>query len=411
MEKYAVHYYNKIAYYMLILDQKIDNRCDCISIICSMTLERYRQLAYNSFMNSGNLEGQRTVIRRSSAAAKIRNRMQDDFRQGAIFPQVVLGALITPEELEHLKNNPSEAKDTLQRITDNNISIIDGMQRSSIYFSNYESNSSIAIRVEIWFASDSLKMLYRMLVLNTGQVPWNTRRQLEVIYTKLSQQIETELLTLEPTLSDRCSLYGIDDGSRRTQGGEYQKSVILECYLGFNTRHIRIDVVDELAEEFQRFDMIESVDNNEIFKYFIQSLCLMCKLDIAFSGVPPCPEQEFTGQYRTGKDIFTSIPACLGFMVACAEYIFGRQPIKRNQEEKNSKIVHLTSHINSLINTISGTNSHQFLALDVLNDMLESLPKTRIGDDKRRLFRDAFLSIFKCEDLTNLTNLSSFWRE
>lgn len=56
-----------------------------------------------------------------------------------------------------------------------------------------------------------------MLVLNTGQTPWNTRRQVEVIYGNLSKNIEDELYNQYPELFDKVDIYGIDDGKRRTQ--------------------------------------------------------------------------------------------------------------------------------------------------------------------------------------------------
>ena len=55
-----------------------------------------------------------------------------------------------------------------------------------------------------------------MLVLNTGQTPWNTRRQIEVIYGNLSRNIERELYNNYPELKEKIDIYGIDDGKYRT---------------------------------------------------------------------------------------------------------------------------------------------------------------------------------------------------
>lgn len=143
------------------------------------------------------------------------------------------------------------------------------MQRSNIYFKNFEGNENRKIRVEFWVAENSEKLLYRMLVLNTGQTPWNTRRQIEVIYGNLSRNIERELYNNYPELKEKIDIYGIDDGKYRTQAGKYHKSSVIELYLGFNIRNVKINVTDELAEEYQRFDMMESIDKKilSIFLY------------------------------------------------------------------------------------------------------------------------------------------------
>lgn len=64
-----------------------DNRSNCISVLTEMLLEEYKRLAFDSFSANGNFEGQRGVITKSAAAARIRKRMQDDFCRGTIFPQ------------------------------------------------------------------------------------------------------------------------------------------------------------------------------------------------------------------------------------------------------------------------------------------------------------------------------------
>src|SRR5699024_9067889 len=110
-------------------------------------------------------------------------------------------------------------------------SIIAGMQRSNIYFSNYDGNEQREIRVEFWISDKTIKLLYRMLVLNTGQVPWNTRRQIEVIFSGLSRSIIERALEKNPELEGKIEIIGVDDAKRRTQAGKYHKSTMIELYL------------------------------------------------------------------------------------------------------------------------------------------------------------------------------------
>ena len=133
---------------MKILDLVDDVRSGCKSVLTTMTLEEYKKLSFFAFNNNGNIDGQRSVIKRSSTAAKIRKRMADDFRKGAIFPQVVLGVLFSTENMQNL--DESKFYMLLESVNEGQISIIDGMQRSNIYFENYEDNKQQKIRYKTW---------------------------------------------------------------------------------------------------------------------------------------------------------------------------------------------------------------------------------------------------------------------
>ncbi len=86
---------------MEIINILFDKRTECISVLATMKLEEYKYLAENAFNNSGNLEGQRGVIKRSSIATKIRKRMQADFEQGAVFPPVVMGVFLDYDQNDY----------------------------------------------------------------------------------------------------------------------------------------------------------------------------------------------------------------------------------------------------------------------------------------------------------------------
>lgn len=386
-----------------------DERSKCISILTDMSLEEYRNLAKESFDNDGDIEGQRGVITKSAAAVRIRKRMQDDFCRGAIFPQVVLGIQSNMDFCQNLKEGENyNSKEVFAGCT---ISIIDGMQRSNIYFKNYKGNEEKKVRVEFWIANSGEKLLYRMLVLNTGQTPWNTRRQVEVIYGNLSKNIEKELYNQYPELLNKIDIYGIDDGKRRTQAGKYHKSSVIELYLGYNIRNIKINVSDELAEEYQRFDMMESIEKEQSFQNFICILGMMCKLDLAFAKYgKTC---EISGQFSEGKDILGSSTACIGFVVASAEYIMGKISVERKPEDiikrKQKYINQMTLVLNRLEE--EATRNDNFLSLDILNFVCAGLPKSRIGDEMRRLFKDAFMSLLKYDDMNEVHSLEDFWRE
>ncbi len=394
---------------MKIITIDKDVRSGCVSILTNMLLKEYKELAHDSFKLNGNFEGQRGVITKSAVATRIRKRMQDDFCLGAIFPQVVLGIQSDSDFGKKLKEG--EEYDSKEIFADCIISIIDGMQRSNIYFKNFEGNENRKIRVEFWVAENSEKLLYRMLVLNTGQTPWNSRRQIEVIYGNLSRNIERELYNNYPELKEKIDIYGIDDGKYRTQAGKYHKSSVIELYLGFNIRNVKINVTDELAEEYQRFDMMESIDKKNSFDIFICILGMMCKLDLAFSKY--CKKSEVQGQFSEGKDIFGSSTANVGFVVASAEYIMGKISVERTEEVIVGKKEKYQKQMDLILAELEKNVSmnEDYLSLDVLNTRCMGLPKTRIGDEMRLLFKDAFMAMLKYDDIEEISSLEDFWRE
>lgn len=390
---------------MKTLIHSFDRRSECLSILTTMTLREYKEIVFESFSQGGNLDGQRSVIRRSSVASKIRKRMNDDFVAGAIFPHVVIGVLMSPKEFWAIQDNIEGFSP--EKYDSNSISVIDGMQRSNIYFSNYAGNEEREIRVEFWVSDKTVKLLYRMLVLNTGQVPWNTRRQIEVIFASLSKAIIERTVTKNEELEHHLEIISVDDGKRRTQACKYHKSTMIELYLGFNTRKVKVDVGDELADEFQRFDMMESIEKDYNFDLFVDAFSYLCKMDLAFSSSVSSADN---GQFKEGKDIFGSIPACLGFIVACAEYVMGKIPVERTEQAKKEKSEKLAKQIDKAIEMIKNNQDKDFLVLGSLNDVIEQLPKNRIGDEMRSTFKQIFSELLKYDELDEITSMEAFWR-
>lgn len=115
---------------MKVIDISYDRARRSLSMITKMTLAEYKSLAYASFEKNGSLEGQRGVIKKSAAAARIRKRMNDDFVKGAIFPQVVIGVTKNIDDFKEVKTGDEIQVSFFNELE---VSIIDGMQRSNIY--------------------------------------------------------------------------------------------------------------------------------------------------------------------------------------------------------------------------------------------------------------------------------------
>ncbi|RZJ13843.1 MAG: hypothetical protein EON50_08285 [Acidovorax sp.] len=119
---------------------------------------------------------------KTTSAIRIRKRMVLDIQQGAVLPPIVLGLVLNNEDFKRFSlksvNNP-QRKRMLSMNHEEKLSIIDGMQRTTAIFEAFEGKTPPIdrdLRIEYWVANDVGSLIYRMLVLNTGQVPWNLRR-------------------------------------------------------------------------------------------------------------------------------------------------------------------------------------------------------------------------------------------
>jgi len=52
-----------------------------------------------------------------------------------------------------------------------------------------------------------------------------------------------------------------------------------------------------------------------------------------------------------------------------------------------------------------------YLSLEVLNEIVEKLPRTRIGDSLRHLFKNAFSELIRYDKLEEIPSMETFWRE
>ncbi len=149
---------------------------------------------------------------------------------------------------------------------------------------------------------------------------------------------------------------------------------------------------------------METIEKEDSFDIFICILGMMCKLDIAFSKYDMKCEES--GQFSEGKDIFGSSTACVGFVVASAEYILGKISVERSIEKISEKRNNYKKQMDLFLNELEENKKERpdYLSLDILNSKCAGLPKNRIGDEMRILFKDAFMSILKYEDIDEISH-------
>jgi hypothetical protein len=384
-----------------------DRRIKCTSIMTSMLSKDYLALVDRVYNNKGGIEGQRAPLK-TKTAITIRNRLVDDLQKGAIIPPIVVGVLVSQEGRAELAkcSSAEQLVEFLSTLDDDDLSIIDGMQRTTALKEAVSENKKVLmgeVRVEFWITEYINSLIYRMLVLNTGQVPWELARQLETVYGQFLRRISSVLG------KDEVTIFLKEDRRRRADAAQYQGSIIVELLLVFSSRKTEVEVRDRVAEDFARLDAIETSAHSEFIDFFIEMLRCLARLDKAFSRLES-QTAETPARFDAGQDIFGSLPAMAGFAAAVAVYLFDEPgfPIEWNLVPKKMETVKVA--VDTLAKKIEKLKPKQlleFMQLDLLQERLSGR-RGGVGRHERELFKRAFNTMIR--HAARLESLEPCWR-
>lgn len=393
-----------------ILSKQKDNRSNCLSVLCESTVGEYLDFIQATYQERGNIAEQRDVLSTKSAIT-IRNRMVEDIKQGAILPPIVLGITTLSEFFQNIEAATFIDEQFKERIAQllidggSTIALIDGMQRTTALKIAAEANKdvrSLIMRLELWITESSNTLLYRMLVLNTGQIPWDTRKQLEVIFRSITKDVKTAIPSIR--------IFSKEDKDGRIDSKQYQANHLIEMFIAFSSRTEKLNPKERISQEFTRIDLVESTNSNDIVDFFIRALNIFCQLD-EFLCHDKSEGIEESRSFKNGYELMDTQPLRVGFMAAMGVRIFGKPGRDRNPEERTAALVQLENEFKEFFDEtkdFTPDKVKEFLSLDILNGMR---PKTssRIGEHDRKFFKEAFSEMFKTLD--DLPTLESCWRE
>jgi hypothetical protein len=384
------------------MDWLQDHRTDCFSALLKMTTGKYLDLVKEAHEQRGGISGQRDVLK-TTTAKRIRERMISDIRKGAVLPPVVIGVVLDKNKDESLGSaNPMDAETFLGRISRKELSIIDGMQRTASLMEAAAIDSDVLareMRVEFWVAHSVRSLVYRMLVLNTGQVPWTLARQLSVVYAPLLKEIKKNVANLD-------RMFTPDKPGRRVAGGQFSSDSLVELYLAFSLRKTNVDTRESLSEEFSRLDFVDNLSDDAFQSNFYSTLSLLVDLDIAFDRYDPATSSRLS----RGKDIFGSQPARIGFVVAVAQNVVGRPGLERTPGERRTRMASITKNAGALKTKLSKSDPAglgEFLKLDVLSEILDK-KVGQVGRYERAVYNEAFKVLI--DEGFDVPNMEPCWR-
>jgi len=379
-----------------------DTRVKCLSGLGQLDVKEYLEMINEVYRDSGGIPGQRAPLK-TKTGINIRKRMIDDIKMGAILPPIVIGAVVPSDIFDKALNFESndDFAGLIRSIDKSTLSIIDGMQRTTALDAAINQTDpgdfNKVIRIDLWLAKNIDSLVYRMLVLNTGQVPWDIKRQLETIYKQVLLEIQKQVPNID--------VFNIDEKERRSGAGQYRSTRIVELFLAFTSRKPHIEVKEKVAEDFARMDATEATANEQALPAFIETMKLLAELDRAFATTAtPTEYIDESTRFKEGRDIFTSAPASIAFSAAAAQYLLGRPGYSFEFENLRMKLDSLHASIEKIAGKINvAASKAEFVDYLTLNQKI-SARSGRIGEYEREFFFRAFEHMFAhADDLESLT--------
>lgn len=381
-----------------------DARSECWSILTSMTAQDFLTLASDAHSQQGGISGQRDV-QQTTSAKRIRERMVRDIRNGAVLPPIVLGVVKSDGAFPQ-----TETTNKLSELLPEHgegLAIIDGMQRTAAIKEAYATTApphDKKIRVELWIAKNVQSMIYRMLVLNTGQLPWNLSRQVAILYKSLIDEIKSKVPEIEKITDP-------DNKGRRVKGGQFSTDGLIDMYLGFSLRKTNFDAKEAAAEQFSKLDLIDNVSESGFQESFYRILRVLTRLDLQFSRLDHEEATETDlDKFTKGRQIFDSQPARIGFAVAMGTYVLGRPGADNSPTVRADRLSQIEGDAETLIDKLASMDEDSltnFLRLDILSEVLDKRVG-QVGRYERQIFQEAFSALR--DERFALATLEPCWR-
>ncbi|MCK4358706.1 MAG: hypothetical protein KAW92_08170 [Candidatus Cloacimonetes bacterium] len=360
----------------IIDDKKINSK----SFICIMNVSDYKKIIQSTLLND-ELTMQRGKETRKKEVYK---RLREDLKVGTVFPPI---SLALREDLE----TDIKVGDIIE-FKEGSLYVLDGLQRTLALIDaideleNDETNKKrlleSKVRFEIWINASLNSLLYKMVVLNSGQTPMSLRHQIEILNKPFIEDFKKTARNLYKVTNIDIFTWR-EKNKRRTRPLQYLLSDLIETFLSFAEGKPFVDKNNLIVEQIEKIDFLdkqtslrEKYENKELI--FEQFVYLLTKLDVLLCEKYTNEEMSKRYRYKLGNNLMKSKPFLAGFFSSFGKLLSVNYRI---YEEKRDNIFELLRSDND-----DPLYSEQ---LSVIMEDLRSKSK-RFGDTERTYFSDAF---------------------
>ncbi len=227
----------------------------CVSAKCS-----YRDFLALTNDAEQNLTIQRSIIRGTKAYATLRS----DLKRGCVLPPIVLAvtlALPRPPADYFTHADFAALSQELCKLTAPQVYIIDGLQRTNALRQTATELADDALeqflnrplRIEVWLNIPFGAVAYRMLLLNAGQRPMSVKQQVEVLSSKLLDDLAD---------IPHLSIFRANDARRRTNPGQFTLAKLAQALQAWLQGQPNLDLRNTVMEELLADSAITMLGNN-----------------------------------------------------------------------------------------------------------------------------------------------------
>ncbi|MDZ4713477.1 MAG: hypothetical protein SGI89_14300 [bacterium] len=343
----------------------------------------YAQININEYLDLVGKDFDRFEIQRKREKHKGYNRLKRDIEKGTLIPTITLAVEPSSvKQFETLLEQKESTKivDILVSLTDK-IYILDGLQRTYIINdikSKMTLNNNQKLLLEIWFEEDIKHLIYRLIVLNSGQKPMSMRHQIELLF-----------ITMRETLIKRVDgliLLEEKNEDRRAKAKEFPFERLVTSYKSYLTKSPEVDKDNIVAERMIESDMLDSDEEflSESFFKFTNTLQKYCLLDEQLFRICDHSDQaKYRNWFADANVIQSFFAAVKSFSSNDRREIIVSESIDRLLEELRTK-----------------SNGEDVLNLKDLYEILSNeaiSKKYNVGFATRKLLTSAFVEYFRYE--------------
>jgi hypothetical protein len=234
----------------LSIDRDDRLRSYCVTASCT-----YKDFLTLTAGAENNLAIQRSIIKGAKAYATLRS----DLRRGCILPPIVLAVnfeVSAPIETVYRDNLLEQLTSDLTGLTSDAVYVIDGLQRTNAIRQTLDELEGEerdiflrrTIRIEVWLNIPFGAIAYRMLLLNAGQRPMSVKHQVEVLSSKLIDDLHGIA---------GLTIFRVSDARRRTQPGQFSLAKLAQAFQAWLQGQPNLDLRNTVMEELLAESAVE----------------------------------------------------------------------------------------------------------------------------------------------------------
>jgi hypothetical protein len=343
----------------------------------------YAEILAKDYIDLVGKDFDKFEIQRKRVEPKKYSRLKSDFKNGALLPGITLAIEFSQVDkyLELIENNRFD-KITSMLNEKEVIYILDGLQRTYIINDIIADGGQIIegqkLLLEIWFEKEINHLIYRLIVLNSGQKPMSMRHQVELLFMTLKNSLTKDI--------DGLELYLEKDGQIRSKPKKFAFDRIVNAYYSFLTKSPETDRDNLVVKKLNEDDILSSTETelNENYTSFKKYLSKYCELDLELFKVYSGSEE-----LSNYKNWFSEENTMKAFFAAVSKF-------KMDEKREARMDVALEKLLETLKNEQNNSDVINFQQFNNIKSGIDS-KKSNVGVALRKTIMDGFREFFMTE--------------